>query len=77
MTIVEYENKYDKYIQTFDDGSMYGYAVIQVSEEDFEQVLCWNIGSDRILSADPALDAEEILDIKSVLEEYNEVRSNN
>jgi len=71
MTIVEYENKYDKYIQTFDDGSMYGYAVIQVSEEEFEQVLCWNIGSDKILSADPAIGTEEIEDIMSVYEAHN------
>ncbi len=71
MTIAEYENKYDKYIQTYDDGSMFGYAVIQVSEEEFEQVLSWNIGSDKILSADPAIGAEEIEDIKSVYEEHN------
>lgn len=71
MTIAEYENKYDKYIQTYDDGSMFGYAVIQVSEEEFEQVLCWNMSSDKMLDADPAIATEELEDIKSVYEEHN------
>lgn len=72
MTIDEYQNKYNRYIQTYDDGSMVGYDVVQISEEDFAQSACWYIDSNKDLSSDPALvGAEEIKDIKSVYEEHN------
>lgn len=72
MTVAEYENKYNRYIQTYDDGSMVGYDAVQISEEDFAQSACWYIDSNKDLSSDPALvGAEEIKDIKSVYEEHN------